>query len=45
MCFNLGEDSSLQYEDPGPKYFNYEQAKHYELFTMTEDFTLSVNVV
>jgi len=45
MCFNLREDSSLQYEDPGLKYFGIAQANHYERFTKTEDFTLSVNVV
>lgn len=37
MCFNLREDSSLQYEDPGLKYFNFEQANRYERFTMTKD--------
>jgi hypothetical protein len=45
MCFNLREDSSLQYEDPGLKYFNFEQAIHYERFIMTNYFTRPVNVV
>jgi hypothetical protein len=45
MCFNMREDSSLQYEDPGPKYFNFEQANRYEWFTVKKDFTLSENVV